>query len=137
VKITAVSTGIAFPHARLAIQVTRRRRPLTGREWRTETVHAITDLDQSQIRPDEIADILRGHWHIENRLHWIREVTVAEDHARSAPATDQPSWPCCATSPSACTAVTARTNVAAATRKVSRHPARVLPLLLQAKINTS
>jgi hypothetical protein len=29
------------------------------------------------------------------------------------------------------------TNIAAATRRVSRHPARVLPLLIQAKINTS
>jgi len=28
VKITSVATGIAFPHARLAVQVQRRRRPL-------------------------------------------------------------------------------------------------------------
>ena len=31
VKITAVSVGIGFPHARLAIQIIRRRRSLTGR----------------------------------------------------------------------------------------------------------
>ena len=29
------------------------------------------------------------------------------------------------------------TNIAAATRHVSRHPSRILPLLLQVKINTS
>jgi len=45
-------------------------------------VYVITDLDQAQIRPDEIADILRGHWHIENRLHWVRDVTYAEGHSQ-------------------------------------------------------
>ena len=79
VKITAVGVGIGFPHARLAIQITRRRRPLTARRWHSEIVYAITDLDQDQIRPDEPADIIRGHWSIENRLHWIRDVTFAED----------------------------------------------------------
>ena len=37
-------------------------------------VYVITDLDQAQIRPDEIADILRGHWHIEVR----HEVALCE-----------------------------------------------------------
>jgi len=82
VKITAVSAGLAFPHAVTAVQVTRRRRPLNGKRWHTETVFAVTDLHQSQIRPDEIADILRGHWHIENKLHWVRDVTFAEDSSQ-------------------------------------------------------
>ena len=68
VKITSVSVGISFPHAGLAIQITRRRRPLTARRWHTETVYAVTDLDQHDIRPDELADIIRGHWGIENRV---------------------------------------------------------------------
>jgi predicted transposase YbfD/YdcC len=136
VKLTAVSVGIGFPHARLAVQVTRQRRPLTGRKWRTETVYAITDLDQSHIRPDEIADILRGHWHIENRLHWVRDVTFAEDHSQirtgHGPAV-------MATLRNLAISIHRRhgaTNIAAATRRVSRHPSRSLPLLLHAKINT-
>lgn len=136
VKITAVSAGIAFPHARLAIQVTRRRRSLTGRRWRTETVYAITDLDQTQIRPDEIADILRGHWHIENRLHWVRDVTFDEDHSQirtgHGPAV-------MASLRNLAISIHRRhgaTNIAAASRRISRHPIRTLPLLLQIKINT-
>ena len=50
---------------------------------------AITDLELHQARPDELATWLRGHWHIENRLHWVRDVTFAEDysnvHTGSAP----------------------------------------------------
>lgn len=46
-KFTAVSAGIAFPHTRLAIQFTRRRRSLARRRWHAETVYALTGLDQS------------------------------------------------------------------------------------------
>jgi predicted transposase YbfD/YdcC len=130
VKIAAVAGGIGFPHARLAIQVTRRRRPLTGKKWRTEIVYAITDLDHQQIRPDEIADIIRGHWHIENRLHWVRDVTFGEDHSQirtgHGPAV-------MATLRNLAISIHRRhgaTNIAAATRRVSRHPSRALPLLL-------
>jgi hypothetical protein len=137
VKLTAVGTGIRFPHARTALQVTRRRRPLNGRDWRTETVYAISDLDQAQIRPDEIADILRGHWRVENRLHWVRDVTFAEDLSQirtgHGPAV-------MATLRNLAISIHRRhgaTNIAAATRRIARHPTRALPLLLQAKINTS
>jgi predicted transposase YbfD/YdcC len=81
-KVVTIAAGIGFPHARQAIQITRRTRPVcagrTGR-WRTETVYAITDLGPHQARPDELAAWIRGHWQIENGLHWVRDVTYAED----------------------------------------------------------
>jgi hypothetical protein len=137
VKIAAVAGGIGFPHARFAIQVTRRRRPLTGKKWRTEIVYAITDLDPQQIRPDEIADIIRGHRHIENRLHWVRDVTFGEDQSQirtgQGPAV-------MATLRNLAISIHRQhgaTNIAAATRRVSRHPNRALPLLLHTKLITS
>lgn len=136
VKVTALSTGIAFPHASMAIQVTRRRRPLRGGTWRTETVHAITDLDQNRIRPEEIADILRGHWLVENALHWVRDVTMGEDLSQIRTGTGPAVM---ATLRNLAISVHRRhgaTNIAAATRKISRHPARVLPLLIHAQIKT-
>ena len=65
----------------------RRTRPVharTGRRgrWHSETVYAITDLRPHQARPDELATWIRGHWQIENALHWVRDVAFAEDRAR-------------------------------------------------------
>jgi predicted transposase YbfD/YdcC len=84
-KVTAVAAGLAFPHAARAIQIVRRRRSLTetnGERWSTETVYAITSLTAIQARPAELAAIVRGHWLIEDRLHWVRDVTYDEDRSR-------------------------------------------------------
>jgi predicted transposase YbfD/YdcC len=68
-----------FPHAAQVIQVTRKRRELHTTRWQTVTVYAITSLPFEQARPARLADLLRGHWTIENGLHWVRDVTFAED----------------------------------------------------------
>ena len=42
-------------------------------------VYAITSLPFEQARPARLAGLLRGNWTIENGLHWVRDVTLAED----------------------------------------------------------
>jgi hypothetical protein len=39
----------------------------------------ISSLDASAER---LLGLVRGHWHIENRLHWVLDVTFGEDRAR-------------------------------------------------------
>lgn len=83
VKATRVRAGITFPGARLAIQITRTRRAVRAETARREVVYAVTDLDYDQITAAELAAIIRGHWTIENRLHWVRDVTFAEDRCQA------------------------------------------------------
>ncbi|MFJ9381609.1 ISAs1 family transposase [Streptomyces sp. NPDC101455] len=79
--------GIAFPHAKLALRVHRRRRETDRKETR-ETVYAVTSLDVHQATPAELASHLRGHWTVEAQHH-IRDRAFAEDastvHAGNAP----------------------------------------------------
>jgi predicted transposase YbfD/YdcC len=73
-KILSISTGIDFPNAAQAIQIWRRRRRLDQpTRFTTETVYAITDLLVHQAKPMQLADWIRGHWSIENKIHWVRD----------------------------------------------------------------
>jgi predicted transposase YbfD/YdcC len=77
-KVAAVA-GLCFPHAAQAIQVTRRVRAPGSRRWRTVTVYAVTSLALGAASPAQLAGWRRGHWRIENRLHWVRDVDFGED----------------------------------------------------------
>lgn len=70
--------GVRFPHT---TQVFRLHRHVTHRSGRvhTETVHGLTNLTDL---PPLLAGHVRGHWGIENRLHWVRDVTYGEDASR-------------------------------------------------------
>ena len=129
-KLAAVPAGIGFPHAHLAIQLTRRRRSLTSGKWHTETVYATTDMTWAQIRAEHIAEVIRGHWSIENRLHWVRDVVFAEDHSQIRTGTGPAVMATLRNLAVSLHRLTGATNIAAACRHLSRHPNRVLPLLM-------
>jgi hypothetical protein len=42
-------------------------------------VYAVTSLALGTATPTQLAGWLRGHWRIENQLHWVRDVTFGED----------------------------------------------------------
>jgi predicted transposase YbfD/YdcC len=82
-KACEIAAGINFPHA---MQVLRLTRTVTNRKTtnkHTEVVYAITSLTITDATPEQVAGWLRGHWAIENRLHWVRDVTYAEDHSQT------------------------------------------------------
>jgi predicted transposase YbfD/YdcC len=84
VTVTEQAGGLGWPDAAQAIQITRRTKRITPKPgkanaWRTETVYAIVTLPAEQATPAELATWIRNHWFIENRLHWVRDVTLGED----------------------------------------------------------
>jgi predicted transposase YbfD/YdcC len=79
-KVTSVAAGLAFPHAAQAIQITRRRK-VKGK-WSRETCYAVTSLTLTQASYAQLAAIIRGHWGIEDRLHWVRDLDFDEDRSQ-------------------------------------------------------
>jgi len=55
---------------------------LTTGVTRTETVYGITSLAPAQASPARLLTLVRAHWTIENRLHWVRDVTFDEDRSQ-------------------------------------------------------
>lgn len=52
----------------------------TGRTT-TDTAYAITSLSAHRATPHQLLQAWREHWHIENKLHWVRDVTFDEDRS--------------------------------------------------------
>ena len=48
---------------------------------RIETVYGVTSLPPAQASPARLLALVRAHWTIEHRLHWVRDVPF--DEARS------------------------------------------------------
>jgi len=129
-KILTISTGIDFPHAAQAIQVRRRRRRLDEpKRFTTETVYAITDLQVHQAKPDQLAAWIRGHWSIENKLHWVRDVTYDEDRSQIRTGTGPQVMAALRNAAIGALRLAGVTNIAAANRHHARDSSRTLTLL--------
>ena len=75
-----------WPGIRQVGWVQRSRRRLRDRTWRQIETHTwISSVAPDQAAPATIAALLRGHWAIENDLHWVRDNTWDEDrlHGRA------------------------------------------------------
>ncbi|MEV4315770.1 ISAs1 family transposase [Actinocrispum sp. NPDC049592] len=71
-----------FPGVAQVFRITRDRTDRATGKHETHTWFGVTSLTPEQADPACIAFLLRGHWRIENRLHWVRDVTCTEDTSR-------------------------------------------------------
>ncbi|PRY11379.1 IS4 family transposase [Pseudosporangium ferrugineum] len=69
--------GIAFSHAQQAIRITRTR--IVAGKTSRETAYLTVSLPAGHATARDLQTWIRRHWHIENRLHHVRDVTFRED----------------------------------------------------------
>ena len=80
IKVTTVPAWITFPGA---AQIAQIRRTVTTRTGTTvEVVYVITSADHHAAPPAVLAGWVQTHWAVENRLHYVRDVTYTEDASR-------------------------------------------------------
>ena len=58
------------------------RTTVRGDKTTVEIQFAITSVPRARADAARLLDAWRGHWGIENRLHWVRDVVYDEDHCR-------------------------------------------------------
>jgi predicted transposase YbfD/YdcC len=51
-------------------------------EQRHEVVYGVTSLSRDQAGPERLLGLVRQHWSIENKSHWVRDVTFDEDRSQ-------------------------------------------------------
>ena len=78
----AVNDNLDFPHAGQVFCIKRYVFDCKKKTQREETVYGITDRKPSEASPEEMLRINRGHWGIENRSHYVRDVTYDEDRSQ-------------------------------------------------------
>ena len=59
----------------------KRQRTIKG-QTTEEEVYGITSLDLQEANAKRLLELTRGHWGIENKLHYVRDVTFGEDGCR-------------------------------------------------------
>jgi predicted transposase YbfD/YdcC len=78
---TELTGYVAWPGMAQAVCIERRVTHKATGETRTERAYAITSLTPTAAPPAQLLTLWREHWHIENKLHWIRDVTFDEDRS--------------------------------------------------------
>jgi predicted transposase YbfD/YdcC len=129
-KATEIAAGIAFPHAVQVLQLTRTVTQRKTSNKHTEVVYAVTSLSVTDATPAQVAGWLRGHWAIENRLHWVRDVTFAEDHSQTRTGGGPQVMATLRNTALSLLRLEGQANIAKALRHNARDPHRPIKLLL-------
>jgi predicted transposase YbfD/YdcC len=80
--LTVTDLGLDFPHAVQAVKILRHRTDIRTCKVTRQTVYALTDLTARQASPQRLGQLARSQWVIENRLHFVRDTTFAEDASK-------------------------------------------------------
>ena len=77
-----INDFVLFPHCGQIAQLQRYRQDIKSGKLHTETAYLITSLSPTEANAERLLLLARGHWGIENKSHYVRDVTFDEDRSQ-------------------------------------------------------
>src|SRR5262252_8416428 len=102
--------------------------PKTGKE-RAEVVYGVTSLRPERATPERLLELVRGHWSIENKSHWVRDVTFDADRSQVRSGTIPQVMAALRNTAIGLLRWAGHTNMAAACRRLAAQPVQALALI--------
>ena len=78
--LTEIPAWLSWPGVQQICRITRTR--TSNAKTSVEIVLAITSLTRLRADAKKLLSLTRQHWFIENRLHYVRDVSMGEDACR-------------------------------------------------------
>ncbi len=122
----------AWPSLGQVCRVERRRVQVRTGEAEVTVGSAITSRPPAQADAAKLLAALRGHWGIENRLHWLRDVTFDEDRSQIRSGAAPQAVAACRNLAITLLRRAGATNIAAATRTDAGRPLTAIALVTTA-----
>jgi len=98
-------------------------------EVREEVVAGVTSLAPERADAARLLTLVRGHWHIENKSHWVRDVTFDEDRSQVRCGNIPQVMAALRNTVIGLTRWAGETNIAVACRRFAAQPALALELI--------
>ncbi len=94
-------------------------------------MYGVTSLRADRASAAHLLQMVRTHWHIENRSHWVRDVTYGEDQSQVRVGQIPRVMTTIRNTAIALIRLTGTTQIAATTRRFAGKPALAVALLTQ------
>lgn len=131
---TELNGYLDFPHVGQVFCIERittnlQGNVLRGRKGTRELCVGLTSLTPEQAGPERLLKLNREHWHIENRLHHVRDVTYDEDRSQVRRGHRPHAMASLRNAAISLLRLAGATNIAAATRELDRRPEAIARLI--------
>ena len=77
----------SFPHIQTAVRMTRtrmeKRRGFPNGKYSEEVSYYVATFPMGKYTPEEVNNLIRGHWAVENKLHHVKDRTMKEDRYKA------------------------------------------------------
>lgn len=118
-----------WPGQHQVFMLKRERVRLRTGDVERETVYGVTSLRPARADAARLLRLVREHWCIENRSHWVRDVTFDEDRSQVRVGSIPEVMAALRNTAIGLIRTTGTTQIAATTRRLAARPAEALALL--------